>query len=486
MNVYPISQLLELAHSPDIQTYSCLDTFYRSYSKLIKEDKSAPLFSKTSKYSSFPVRCQWKKGDVKRMKKKEEKEWRKDDIAPTKIQKIEGIRGAIIRILNKITKDCFEVHSNELLTVLTEAKDPESVRIVAEVILEKVWYDKSFYHLYVSLCQKLWQSKEWMSSAYKIVHKQQYFYSTTMNGTSATATATATATLHGPYHTQADAIKEAESKTHLRKVFLALCRDNFLQREKWIKEYHDLPNDTSNKKYRLKRKLFGTVEIMGQFFSMNLLSENVIHALLYSLLHQGQGAMYEEEIEAFHLLWMLVVDQLSEKNKEVYKPFLKKEHEKPWSARTSFMIQDIYDTISCQSLKKKEVKKEEIKREDPVKISRCLDATLDTIKKTDLLAILRDAIEYHEYLPAHIRTIKFINPEQSDFEEAISRAGEDIADLQVDAPKALQNMATLLSELSYETLMICYNPSKEEEQEEEQKKAWEKIIEKIDKKIVLT
>lgn len=474
--IYPISQLLELAHSPDIQTYSCLETFYRSYSKLIKEDKNAPLFSKTSKYSSFPVRCQWKKGDVKKAKKKEENnEWRKDDIVPTKIQKINGIRGTITRILNKITKDCFEVHTNELLSVLTEAKDPEAVRIVAELILEKVWYDKSFYHLYVSLCQKLWQSKEWMMSAYKIVQtNQHYFYMTVKNGITSQ---------HGPYRSQLDAMKDAESKTNLRKVFLSLCRDNFLQRETWIKESHSVQNDVGNKKYRLRRKLFGTVEIMGQFFSMNLLSENVIHFLLYSLLHQGKGAKYEEELEAFQLLWFLVVGHLNEKNIELYKPFLIKEHEKSWGARVGFMIQDVYDTISCQSLKKKEVV-ETKKQEDPIKVSRSLENAVDGVRMEDLCGIIRDAIEYHEYLYAHLRTILFLKPKKEILEDVISKAGGDIADLQMDAPKAFQNMATLLTELlkSYDSLTIS-DVNEEEDRKEDQKRAWDKILDNVPKKI---
>ena len=45
--------------------------------------------------------------------------------------------------------------------------------------------------------------------------------------------------------------------------------------------------ETSTKKYKLKRRLFGTVEILGHFFiGWWYLSENIIHLVMnMSLLH---------------------------------------------------------------------------------------------------------------------------------------------------------------------------------------------------------
>ena len=69
---------------------------------------------------------------------------------------------------NKITEKNFEKQSLELLKVLSENKEKMSVMIIAELILEKIWYDKSFYSLYVKLCKKLWDNDEWTSDCYQV------------------------------------------------------------------------------------------------------------------------------------------------------------------------------------------------------------------------------------------------------------------------------------------------------------------------------
>jgi hypothetical protein len=529
MRIYPIRTILNLAECQDIIPYPFLNAFAREYAKAVTEDKDAPLFSRTNKYSSFPVRCQWKgsgssnqQGDatgftfsrrngkrevskktrVARMVSEPPLEWRRTgsedetpSMAVTKIQKLEGLQGGITRVLNKITNDNFDVQTSDLLKLLKESEDPETVKTLAELILEKVWYDKSFYNLYVSLCKKLWSNTEWNKNAYNVFKMDtpqgvQYFYSTFFQNSCSKKAQD----LQGPFKRSEEAHHEAQAKIHLRSIFLALCRDYFHQREVFIKESQGLPDST--RRYKLRRKLFGTVEILGQFFVMGLLSENIIHYLLLTLLNKGKGARYAEELEAFQLLWNIVRSNLSPGSCNEYIEFLERERAGEWNSRIGFMIQDVLESIpSYRGPKKKKVipppepdtpKIEKCKTEPTtdllvdkiVQQSRAVGPVhknalenfyaqktkLDSAKAFRCLAVklatglIRDSTEYGEYMERHLDTLLTMLHDTAksgltftELSESFSEAGEDIAELKLDAPKAPHNMSRILVRILTDT-----------------------------------
>ena len=185
MNIYSITSLLDVFEK--VQTPSTsfpfLESFCRNYSQKVTEDRKAPLFSKTTKYNNFPVRCQWKsktynKNNNKNKNKNRNKidkynKWRKDNMIATKIKKVAGIKGLAITILNKITENSFEKQSSNLLICLNNNKSCDSGYIIANLILEKIWYDKGFYELYIKLCKKLWEDNGWLSETYKVFNKKE-------------------------------------------------------------------------------------------------------------------------------------------------------------------------------------------------------------------------------------------------------------------------------------------------------------------------
>lgn len=508
------SSLFRALISEEFEPFPFLESFAREYSQKVSEDKKTPLFSKTSKYNSFPVRCQWKSDKSGERKKKkdgrgdEDREmrsaenrdnvWRKENlesnIEPTKLKKASGFLSSVLRVLNKITEDNFDSQIKELLKVLNEKKDPKAVKMIANIILEKVWYDKSFYNIYVSLCQKLWENNEWSSESYKIFSSTtsdvlMYFYVLQIDPLPDNAKAPA---LNGPYKTQEEAEIAAKQCVHLRTIFLALCRDHFHQREKYITESNKLGD--CNERYKLRRKLFGTVEIVGQFYKMGYLKESVIHYIFLSLLHSDHnkqdGAKFEEEIEAFHLLWNVAKSKLPNHIFKEYRPLLEKEKmSNKWSSRTSFMIDDMVESMRCRFLPKRVIplKKEaniQPKQldnsktdmlfdereliEKTLKLSRSGNGAIEMITEnvkvhkyndrsgciTNITtSLLKDSTEYGEYLPAHLKTILALLKTEgsgltfSQLSEAFSSASEDISDLKIDAPKAPDNFAILLSSI---------------------------------------
>jgi len=379
--VIPVTSLLPFLRTEDVRPFPFLESFAREYSQKVSEDKKTPLFSKTSKYNSFPVRCHFKSSDKRdrdphkrrtpaRTEHKgglpdgtpqnEDSTWRRDtasSIAPTRLKKADGLKSSVIKVLNKITEENFDKQADDLLKVLSESKDPRAVKVIAEIILEKVWYDKSFYGIYVALCQKLWASDEWTSHAYKVFRSSndQFFYVLQIEPPK---TQGATPDLNGPFSTQEEAEVAAKQRVHLRTVFLALCRDHFYRREEYITKARTM--EDGNPRYKTRRKLFGTVEIVGQFYKMGYLDERVIHFIFLSLLHSDHnhqnGAKFEEEIEAFHLLWNVIKNKIPIGTFKEYRPLLdreKKKEKNPWSSRILFMLDDMLEFSGSRFLGKR-------------------------------------------------------------------------------------------------------------------------------------
>lgn len=518
-----------------VEPFTFLESFAREYSQKVSEDKKTPLFSKTSKYNSFPVRCQWKSSDKRKSSKShkiskdkitKDNRWRqksqksqrshgshgshgfqgseRQTIKPTIFKKEKSLRSSVIKVLNKITEENFDNQVKDLIKVLEESDDSCAVKLIAEIILEKVWYDKSFYSIYVALCQRLWQSGSWMSRSYKVFRSSDSQFFFVIN----------TPDLNGPFKTYQDAETAAKQKVHLRTVFLSLCREHFYKREEYILKSRDM--EDGNPKYKMRRKLFGTVEIVGQFYKMGHLDEKVIHFIFLSLLHSDtnvkMGAKYEEEIEAFHLLWNIIKKKILFRSLQEYKNLLRKEKDKKnpsWTSRTLFMIDDMlefldssrrkisytkirvkdryhvksYKPLSQVSKKLDPPSKETIAQiiDNLTKLSRKLDATKSVMEKVLFLyknkkpdnvwklkgknnqvskmlvkiatSIIRDSAEYGEYVNSHLRTLlNLLKTQNSHFgfdqlSEAFSIACEDIGDIKIDAPKAPVNMSVLIGNI---------------------------------------
>jgi hypothetical protein len=516
IRVIPFNSLLKVLES-NSEPFPFLESFARKYSQKVSEDRKTPLFSKTQKYNSFPVRCHWKGENKKKSNKTRTKNgekrnlpdgtlcdnkdstWRKEKINTTVLKKVSGIKSFVIRTLNKITENNFESQANILLNELLENKDSSAVKTVAEIILDKVWYDKSFYNIYVALCQKLWKNTSWMTPAYKIFktnnnNKIQYFYTLQIESNNKTNS------LIGPYKTQEQTETEALKKVHLKSIFLALCRDHFHKREQYINDARNM-SDNGNDKYKTKRKLYGTVEILGQFYKMGYLDEKIIHFIFLSLLHSNtndkeKGAKYEEEIEAFHLLWNIVKDKIPINIFREYRPLLEKEYKSnKWPQRINFMIDDIIEFTNYKFIGKSfeskkfkpefESKQRELCDEDLenlVKENRKTNIN-DKLKniKIDKLVILliQDIMEYGEYLDNHVETLKCILKSgytHKQLTEAISLATEDIIDIKIDAPKAPHNIAKLLTILLQNCNININIKPNEFYTQDEQKEEWNNII----------
>lgn len=449
MVVHSISNILNSFSQKNEYSLPFLESFIKEYSQKVTEDKKVPLFSHTSKYNNFPVRRQWKNTDDRRTKPKPD--WRQQKLEITIIKKENSIRENATRILNKLTENNFEKQSSELLTFLIKNKQKDSVSVIAKLILEKICYDKAFYSLYVKLCHDLWSNDEWISDCFQVhcVDKKDYFYNVFFEPKS-NISAT-----KGPYKTEEKAIKNALKMVNFKSVFLGLCRDIFYNRSTFINEAKN-EEISSNKSYLLKRKLFGSIEIIGYFYVKNYIAENIIHYILSTLCVETK---YEEEIETLKLLWDIIYEKINNKSRIYYRSILKKKLNEDWKPRIMFMIEDMIFEDNIGDEKNNIIENSII--DNFIKLSRngkSISEITDTAN-TNLLnnlvsSIIKDSMEYENYMLTHINTILLLLKNTISFinlSNSFTLAGNDISDIKIDAPNAPKNMYTVISKIINET-----------------------------------
>lgn len=456
MVVHSISNILDSFTQKNKYSLPFLESFIKEYSQKVTEDKKVPLFSHTSKYNNFPVRRQWKHED-RRSKQKIKPEWRATvKLEITKIKKQNNIKGNATRILNKITENNFEKQSNELLDFLIKNPEKDSVSIMAKLILEKICYDKAFYNLYLKLCYKLWTNNEWVRKCFNIysIEKNgqlEYLFNIffeTKNNSSINK---------GPFKSEEKAKKMALKIVNFKCIFLGLCRDIFNDRFHYIEEYK---NDTlsPNKSYLLKRKLFGSIEIVGYFYNKGYLQEHIIYYIVSTLCVDTK---YEEEIESLKLLWDIIHKKLNSKSIEYYRNILKKKLNENWKPRIMFMIEDMIFEDEEASKNNNLIEDSVIhnfinlsrnnKKEDIFKI---VNTTSTTVLNHLVSSLIKDSIEYEKYILNHLEIILDLLKRKisfTDLSNSVTLAGNDIGEIKIDAPNAPKNMSIMINKIISQT-----------------------------------
>ena len=500
--VYSTSSLLYLSDSIKKESFSFpfLESFVGKYSQKVSEDRKTPLFSKTSKYNSFPVRCKWNNDK----KQKQKDKWRNANSVkkPTKIIKNNGIKGFVINILNKITENNIDVLSSKMVDYIKNNHEKNEMEIIAISILEKVWYDKGFYELYIKICEKLWKCKEWNISYTIHTKKGKYefdeFYYTLFTSSK----------MYGPYKNKNELETYIQKNISFKTILIILCKDYFCKKNIFINKLKK--EKDQGDQYKLKRKIFGTIQLLGYMYKLHHISDNIIHYIFLSLLHSDsktqKGCVHEEEIEACKLLWDIVSDLFSKEEKEEYIRLFTKEQTK-WSPRIRFMIEDIisnnqsnkpyqkpqsnnqsnkpYQKPQSNNQSNKPYRKPQSNNQpnkpyqksqqnnqsnnqpnkpyqklqpnnqtnDFIKIvslsrKRNIESIKPFLQKSQiqeiLVHIVKDIMEYHEYISNHIQVIDFCIKEYiikyTTMCTIFSKSCIDLPDILIDAPRATRNI----------------------------------------------
>jgi len=486
-----IYELLKIADDIQIvkKNYPFLKSFFRLYSVKIQEDKNTPLFSKTDTYNHFPTRVfnkNYKKSYNKYKKEKryiKKNDWRKEKKYNKRKPsiKINTTKINITKILNKISTKNFKSQSNQLLNILIKNKNNLSLKLIGELIIEKIWYDASYYEMYLELCETLWNNNTWIKEMYTISNfisndRKCYYFSTTIENNK----------LVGPYMSFKKASSEAIKKLNLKNILLAICRDNFHKRHEYINLLK-----TSENKYKLKRKIIGTVEIFAYLAKKKYIHIDILHYILVSILNRKYNIL-PEEIESLKAIWDIVLKIVDKKSINEYRKLLKDIYTMDWEYRIRFMIEDMIEFKQSND-KKDNIKDTKFIENNIVTLSRNnkrnnIEKLLKNINDSSLFIVLfsellRDLSEYGEYINNHINTIlTILNKENSaSFSKAFNEVGNDIADIKIDAPKAPINISNALGNILKNTNNIYINIEIDKDYYIDAQPEWNNILQLTEK-----
>jgi hypothetical protein len=155
--------------------------------------------------------------------------------------------------------------------------------------------------------------------------------------------------MNGPFNSYADSVEYAKQKVNLKSVIISACNTIFNDLDNIILDIKTQTDDEVI--FKLKRKIFGTIEIYSHFFKLGHIPRTTIINILTVLLRlptgdntSYTGSLYEEEIEAIYIIWKIINHLKSAQEIFVlFDSYIKIERKKPWSKRFLFMIDDLIE-----------------------------------------------------------------------------------------------------------------------------------------------
>lgn len=335
-----------------------LEEFLKIYNGIEEQDKMKPMFSQTTKYKSFPLNFIPKRFSKKLTNGKRkllvrgEGTWR----PYTPLTSIDRMKQIIISTLNKITSKNFSEMSNELLKSLDKINCTDALDILATEILKKAYYDSDYIHLYVTLCARIWQNREWNKSLFTIIsnNETEYYWCENKQETQESIS------FHGPFKNDKEAISDALNNVNFKKNLMTRCHLEFQNRMEHIIASREKGLDDEIR-YKRRRRVFSLLEFLALMYNSKYLQERVMHLIIMDLLKfdifQSDDTCdtdimpEEEDVEGFVILWKIIY-------KAKRKPFIQKYIDQyldciekwllplKWNSRIRYMLEDVVELIT--------------------------------------------------------------------------------------------------------------------------------------------
>lgn len=350
-----------------------LDDFLKVYHGIEEQDREKPMFSQTTKYKSFPLNFIPKRfskklnSGNKKLLVRGEGTWR----PYTPLTSNEKMKQIIISTLNKLTNKNFSEMSSNLLKNLYQINCTDALDILATEILKKAYFDSEYIHLYVTLCCKIWQDKEWNKKLFTIISNSETEYYWCENKLETQESIC----FNGPFNTDKDAISDAMTNVNFKKNLMKHCYDEFHNRMKYIIESRKEDVD-DEERYKKRRRVFSLLEFLALMYNSKHLSEKIMHVIIMDLLKLDKYQKgikdfmpYEEDVEGFVILWKIIYSAKR-------KPFIQKYIDQylncienwlipmKWNSRMKYMLIDVVELITGKVAEKVVEDKIVIKNEE--------------------------------------------------------------------------------------------------------------------------
>ena len=350
---------------------------------------------------------------------------------------------------------------DELLNKLMQYQDIHILETLSIEFYLKAIYDINYQGIYLDICHKLWTNLEWQDNLYSVVTPEDennkfYWY---LNDNRIE-----TPSLNGPYKSENDLRDQVRKIVNLKRYFLNYLQKQFNQRHDLIEKSQLKNEEDEELRYKLRRHIFGPIEIMCKMYWKKYIPQSIIHIVILKLLcYQENNLSKEEEIESFCILWKIIDHGKNIPFKPVlinqYIKLLRDIQEKSsYSTRINFLIQDLLNNYrekyGGELLKRKIVKEEVVESFDSEKVlykylkKGGLEEASENLMKHNKQEIVEEVVDNIYYLVCE-------NPNETDqlvklwkvlengqyfrsinYKKIKKTFLDNIADIEVDCPQA--------------------------------------------------
>ncbi|GBG27694.1 Eukaryotic translation initiation factor 4G [Hondaea fermentalgiana] len=278
------------------------------------------------------------------------------------IKKVNGI-------LNKLTLEKFDRLSKQMLEI--PMKSVKMLKETMAAIFDKALSESKFGELYADLCRVIVESKG-KNHQWDFVETKErdgkYYFTASDDENEPDETR-----LVGPYDSEEKALEMAAKMTDFKRILLNKCQEEF-EKETQIQESEALVEEMKNlymnetdkakkaeaqikysdAKYeslKIKRKVLGNIQFIGELFKKKILTEKVMHSCIIKILNPKQEIPEEEDLECLCRLLTTIGSTLDSspvpRTKQLVDEYFAKLRRiagnKDLDARYRFMIMDVIE-----------------------------------------------------------------------------------------------------------------------------------------------
>lgn len=347
-----------------------LGWFLDYYKNIVTEDKKNPLFFRTKIYQAFPQNPFHK---FKNIKKVGDRWMVGNNNSYKELQSVDrGERDKIHRMirtkLNQITEINFNQIKEELIQEIMNIEVFELYDILVSEIYDKFIFEKKFQDGYIKLIKQINKKSEISKKLVTIsIDENNQFY-WFVNTSDSQFNLNTSEKINGPFNTEEEVMASVEDTIQLKYQLIEFLQKQFNKRDEYISEIRRLSEQSEDDPeandqiqeniFRIRRNIFGAIEMAGRLYSEKIVSIDVIHNMLLSLFHfheyerkkRMSQNIASEEIEAMILLWNYIGENLKnskiEQEREYHKEYLylfERIRAINKDTRIGFLLMDIFE-----------------------------------------------------------------------------------------------------------------------------------------------
>lgn len=347
-----------------------LGWFLDYYKNIVTEDKKNPLFFRTKIYQAFPQNPFHK---FKNIRKVGDRWMVGNNNSYQELQSVDRAeRDKIHRLirtkLNQITDINFNQIKEELIHEIMNIEVYELYDILVSEIYDKFIFEKKFQDGYIKLIKQINKKAEISKKLVTIsIDENNQFY-WFVNTSDSQFNMNTGEQINGPFDTEEKVNESIEKNIQLKFQLIEFIQKQFNKRDEYIREIRrlsekseddpDSNDEIQENIFRIRRNIFGAIEMAGRLYYEKVISINVIHNMLLSLFHFHEyerkrrisANIASEEIEAMILLWNYINENLknskNEQEREYYNEYIylfEQIRKINKDTRIGFLLMDIFD-----------------------------------------------------------------------------------------------------------------------------------------------